>query len=67
MNAVDRRAFLAAAATSTLLTSVRYAPDALAADAAPAQIYRRFEDLYRNKWTWDRVARGTHGANCAGT
>ncbi len=33
--------------------------------AAPA--YRRFEDLLRNKWTWDRVAHGTHGTNCAGT
>jgi nitrate reductase alpha subunit len=22
-----------------------------------------FEDLYRAKWSWDRVARGTHGAN----
>ncbi len=20
----------------------------------------------RNKWTWDRVARGTHGTNCTG-
>ena len=26
-----------------------------------------FEDLYRQKWTWDRVVRGTHGINCAGT
>ncbi|MGK0500338.1 MAG: dimethylsulfide dehydrogenase subunit alpha, partial [Oceanicoccus sp.] len=36
----------------------------MAAQSAP--LYRKFEDVYRNKWTWDRVARGTHGANCAG-
>jgi len=28
--------------------------------------YRRWEDLMRNKWTWDKVARGTHGTNCTG-
>ncbi len=27
--------------------------------------YRTWEDLYREKWTWDRVARGTHTmTNC---
>ena len=26
--------------------------------------YRGFEDLYRKKWTWDRVAKGTHLVNC---
>ena len=29
--------------------------------------YRSTEDLYRRKWTWDKVVRGTHGTNCAGT
>ncbi len=26
--------------------------------------YRGFEDLYRQRWTWDRVAKGTHFVNC---
>ena len=32
----------------------------------PPRPYRAFEDVYRQKWTWDRVVRGTHGTNCAG-
>jgi len=26
--------------------------------------YLGFEDIYRKKWTWDRVVKGTHYANC---
>ena len=41
----------------------------IAVAAAPIPItvpaYRSWEDLYRQKWTWDRVARGTHTmTNC---
>ena len=28
--------------------------------------YGAFEDLMRAKWTWDRVAHGSHGTNCQG-
>jgi len=35
-------------------------------NAQDSQPYRRWEDIMRNKWTWDRVARGTHGTNCTG-
>jgi len=28
--------------------------------------YRRWEDLMRNKWTWDSVVRGSRGVNCTG-
>ena len=28
--------------------------------------YRRWEDIMRNKWTWDRVVRGSRGLNCTG-
>ncbi len=31
-------------------------------DAAPA--YTTFEDLYRQQWTWDSVAKSTHFVNC---
>jgi complex iron-sulfur molybdoenzyme family reductase subunit alpha len=26
--------------------------------------YRSWEDLYRKQWTWDKVVRSTHSANC---
>ncbi|MCP4981705.1 MAG: molybdopterin-dependent oxidoreductase [Gammaproteobacteria bacterium] len=29
--------------------------------------YRGWEDLYREEWTWDSVARSTHGVNCTGS
>jgi len=58
----SRREFIAAGGATTLALSLRYAH---AADA-PAQPYGRWEDLMRQKWTWDRVVRGTHGTNCTG-
>jgi DMSO reductase family type II enzyme molybdopterin subunit len=42
-------------------------PVATAAPGAPLPLppYRTWEDIYRHKWTWDRVARGTHTmTNC---
>ncbi|MEQ1802071.1 MAG: molybdopterin-dependent oxidoreductase [Gammaproteobacteria bacterium] len=64
----SRRVVLQGLAATAALTT-RYASVA-AAPAGPdvaVPAYRRFEDLLRNKWTWDRVAHGTHGTNCAGT
>lgn len=29
--------------------------------------YRTWEDLYRRQFTWDRVVRSTHSANCTGS
>jgi DMSO reductase family type II enzyme molybdopterin subunit len=65
---VSRRRFLAAGGLAGLGLGLRHSP-LVAAEALAAKppAYRRFEDLLRNKWTWDRVARGTHGTNCAGT
>jgi len=57
----NRRNFLGGA--GALALGLRYGTSG-AADTAPE--YRRWEDLVRNKWTWDRVARGTHGTNCTG-
>ncbi|MFI5367342.1 MAG: molybdopterin-dependent oxidoreductase, partial [Candidatus Binatia bacterium] len=44
-------------------------PSGTASQAAqsgpPVPPYRSWEDLYRQKWTWDRIARGTHTmTNC---
>jgi len=30
----------------------------------PATPYQDFEDLYREQWQWDHVAKGTHFVNC---
>ena len=29
--------------------------------------YRKWEDLYRKQWNWDKVVRSTHSANCTGS
>ncbi|MGB7622747.1 MAG: molybdopterin-dependent oxidoreductase [Terriglobia bacterium] len=29
--------------------------------------YRGWEDFYRKQWTWDKVVRSTHSANCTGS
>lgn len=64
----SRRRFLQGSGLAGLGLMLRHSPlQAAEALAATPEPYRRFEDVYRNKWTWDRVARGTHGANCAGT
>jgi dimethylsulfide dehydrogenase subunit alpha/complex iron-sulfur molybdoenzyme family reductase subunit alpha len=64
---IARRTFLAGSGLAGLGLVLRYSPLGAAEALAPKAPYRRWEDLLRNKWTWDRVARGTHGANCAGT
>jgi len=50
------------------LTSLRWPGKLDTAQAAPPRkqvvTYRRFEDLFRANWTWDRVAKGTHHVNC---
>jgi DMSO reductase family type II enzyme molybdopterin subunit len=60
----SRRAFVAGSGAATVALTLRYAP--AAAQAPPATAYGAWEDLMRVKWTWDRVARGTHGTNCTG-
>jgi len=56
-----RRSFLAG--TGGALMTLKYGR--ISASDSPSS-YRRWEDIMRNKWTWDRVARGTHGTNCTG-
>jgi DMSO reductase family type II enzyme molybdopterin subunit len=62
--ATSRRQFLGASGALAVGLSLRYAP--AAAQAAPQAPYGAWEDLMRQKWTWDRVAKGTHGTNCTG-
>lgn len=58
----NRRRFIGGASAAVL--GLRYGT--VAAQDSTASAYRRWEDVQRNKWTWDRVARGTHGTNCTG-
>src|SRR5690606_16167606 len=63
----SRRAFLKKLFTTGTLLTLNYASVAsIAAETAGSKVYRRFEDVYRKKWTWDRIAHGTHGTNCMG-
>ncbi len=54
---------LSAAAIANL-GSLRYAKAQEA--EAETEEYRSFEDVMRQKWTWDSVAHSTHGTNCTG-
>jgi len=62
----------AAGATGTVvlglsrLSVAQTAPAAPEAVAVPVPVYTDWRDVYRARWTWDRVARGTHtNTNCA--
>ncbi|MDP8244373.1 MAG: molybdopterin-dependent oxidoreductase [Candidatus Hinthialibacter antarcticus] len=54
-----------------LLTSVSHSAlqefDIINADPLKEYAYRGWEDLYREQFTWDRVVRSTHSANCTGS
>ena len=65
--ATSRRRFLAGSGAIAVSLSLRYAPGSAAAVGEPQVAYGAWEDLMRRKWTWDRVAHGTHGTNCTGT
>jgi len=63
---IDRRTFLrgAAAGSATLaLGLLRLRPADAATLAAPVE-YADWHDVYRQKWTWDKVVRSTHFVNC---
>jgi len=71
---LTRRTFLkgagGAALTLSLGSLVLEAPETLAAGTTgsgpgPHPEYAGWQDLYRERWTWDRVVRGTHYVNCA--
>ncbi len=75
MNGLTRRQLLLRGAAGTLALSLgrfvdRLAPGGFAEGVAEASTagmpeYGSWEDVYRAKWSWDRVVRGTHlRANC---
>jgi DMSO reductase family type II enzyme molybdopterin subunit len=68
---LTRRNFLYSAGAATLLLSLdrlafAQAGAGSAAGSMPPPIppYRTWEDVYRGKWTWDKVVRSSHFVNC---
>jgi len=57
----NRRDFISATGVAAL--SLKYG---VAGAASEPQAYKRWEDIVRNKWTWDKVVRGSRGLNCTG-
>jgi len=69
---LNRRGFLRGAGAAVLglsLGRLSFAP-AKARGATPVQPvadgpdYRSWEDVYRERWTWDSIAKGSHYVNC---
>ncbi|MGI9342360.1 MAG: molybdopterin-dependent oxidoreductase, partial [Gammaproteobacteria bacterium] len=67
---LSRRGFIAGTGATAL--SLKFATPSVAQSVTGAEDpvdpvdYSRWEDLMRQKWTWDSVAHGTHGTNCQG-
>ncbi|MBP1688115.1 MAG: hypothetical protein H6Q33_4258, partial [Deltaproteobacteria bacterium] len=64
---LSRRTFLKGTGGAALMLSLRQLGVGMPAAqaAADAVEYRGWEDLYRQRWAWDRVVKGTHYVNCA--
>jgi len=70
MNGMTRRSFLRGTGGALALSLFHLGwdgrpPAALAAVPLDMPLdYHGWEDVYRQKWTWDHVAKGTHFVNC---
>ncbi len=68
--AISRRTFLAGAGTALALSLVHLRPLGASGAAAatahvPTPTYGDWSDVYRERWRWDRISKGTHYVNCA--
>src|ERR1051326_1819386 len=72
----SRRSFLATTAAAAASLAIpgcsrkdKPALSMLSGDFDPLRTYpyRGWEDFYRKIWTWDKVVRSTHSANCTGS
>ena len=64
---VNRRAFLKGSGAAVIglgLTRLLPLPNFDRAITTAARTYSSFEDVYRQKWTWDKVTWGTHLVDC---
>ncbi len=61
---VGRREFLQGSGAVAIALSLKYG--AISEAGAAQQVYGQWEDIMREKWTWDRVVHGSRGVNCTG-
>ncbi len=61
----DRRQFLAGSGAFAATLSLKFGVSTAAAQGEPT-VYGAWEDLMRQKWTWDKVVHGSRGINCTG-
>ncbi len=64
---ISRRLFIKGTGSALALSLCQLslkAGSATASDPVQSVDYHGFEDIYREKWTWDRVAKGSHHVNC---
>src|SRR5512139_2938232 len=64
---LSRRGFLQLSAVAGVALSLRRSAWAEGVPGAPVPlpVYRGWEDVYRERWRWDRIVCGTHtNANC---
>ena len=67
---LSRRAFLRSTGAATLLLSLdrlgfaQVVPAVGAATAPQIPDYRTWEDVFRDRWRWDKVVRSSHFVNC---
>ncbi|MFC7020673.1 MULTISPECIES: molybdopterin-dependent oxidoreductase [Haloarcula] len=71
---ISRRDFVKGLGAASLLgaTGLSFADDGMRGlqavdDPIGDYPYRDWEDLYREEWDWDSVARSTHSVNCTGS
>ncbi len=62
----NRRQFLSGGGALAAGLSLKYALPIAHAQAALDQPYGAWEDVMRQKWTWDAVVHGSRGINCTG-
>ncbi len=60
-----RRSFMINTAVSSVGLTLNYSTTSLA-EVTESKPYRSWEDIARNKWTWDSITHSTHGTNCTG-
>ncbi len=65
---VSRRHFLRSSGTAAAgLMALQYGTTTALAQSGEDETYRSFEDVLRQKWTWDKVVHSSHGTNCTGS
>ena len=62
----DRRQFLSGSGALAATLSLKFAIPTASAQGGSTMVYGAWEDLMRQKWTWDKVVHGSRGINCTG-